>query len=195
MPTGFETDCHHPESKESCRYYYGTQVPRLTSKDCYHLDKLEQHSCTVPRPPRRKKLQPRAQMAHFIGVESDERLIRVFVPTEKSIKLVRRVDFRPITEKPPVVSALLDGLAREHAIEVEEDDTQNAEAHLIRCMNALHQENPELALPQVHSVTLSAVPRTFAEACQSHEWAEAVDRECDTLSAEALGARSNVSQT
>jgi len=83
-------------------------------------------------------------------MESDARLIRVYIPTEKNIKVIRLVDFRPISEKLSGVSALLDGLAREHSIEVEQeegDELHNAEAHLSRCMTALLQENPDFALP------------------------------------------------
>jgi len=98
----------------------------------------------------KKKLQPRSALSNFVGMESDARLIRVYIPTEKNIKVIRRVDFRPISEKLPGVSALLDGLAREHSIEVEQeegDELHNAEAHLSRCMTALLQENPDFALP------------------------------------------------
>ncbi len=75
----------------------------------------------------------------------------MYLPSSKSVQVIRRSDFRLIKEdKLPGISALIDGLSRQASIEVDEDTERehaSAEAHLLHCVTALHQETPRLALP------------------------------------------------
>lgn len=129
----------------------------------------------------RKKLLPRSEYGHFVGVQGNERLIRVFIPAEQTIRVLRRVDFRPVgQEKLPSILSLLDGLARQDSIEVSENvhENENAEANLVQCMAAIHEAQPNLAYPVVDP---DDTPRSFNEACNNPDWADAIDREFDAL--------------
>ncbi len=131
----------------------------------------------------KKKLLPRSEPACFVGMESSTRLIRVYLPSAKSVKVIRCTDFRLIKDsRLPGISTCIDGLSRQASIEVDEDVQQehpNAEAHLIHCVTALHQESPRLALPEARADD-ARVPSSFEEACQSPKWA-AIDREYNAL--------------
>ncbi len=65
-------------------------------------------------------------------------MIRVYLPSNKSVKVIRRSDFRLIREdRLPGISTLIDGLSRQASIEVDEDvekEQANAEAHLVHCL-------------------------------------------------------------
>lgn len=64
-----------------------------------------------------KKFLPRSELSHFVGVESDSSLIRVFVQSTQSVKIVRRPDFHPIDRKQlTLFQNFLDGISRQHFI-------------------------------------------------------------------------------
>ncbi len=77
---------------------------------------------------------PRSEPAYFVGMESSSRLIRVYLPSTKEDKVIRRADFRVIKDnKLRGISTLIDALSRQASIEVDEakeDEQSNAEAHL-----------------------------------------------------------------
>lgn len=76
-------------------------------------------------------------------MESDTRLIRMYVPTDKRIHVVRRADFRTVKEERPSVASLLDGLFRKHSIEIiNNDENGQAESHLLHCMTSIYQQQP-----------------------------------------------------
>ncbi len=97
-------------------------------------------------------------------MESRTGLIRVYLPSSKSVKVIRRADFRLIKEdRLPGMSTLIDGLSRQASIEVDEDEEKehtNAEAHVVHCVTALHKETPRLALPDAKDD--ARVPTSFA---------------------------------
>ena len=67
--------------------------------------------------PNRKFSAP-AIHGHFVGMESDSTLYRIFTPTTNKVIITRRQDFRIcVHEKLPCVSALLDGISRQSALE------------------------------------------------------------------------------
>lgn len=61
-----------------------------------------------------KKLLARSVHSRFIGMQSDERLCRVYVSTTNEVMILRLADFRPCSqEQLPSVNTLLDGLSRQ----------------------------------------------------------------------------------
>ena len=64
---------------------------------------------------------------HFVGMENNTRLYRVFIPNTKKIAIVRKDDFKIAQrDQLPGISALLDGIARQVA-EEEQGGIENSE--------------------------------------------------------------------
>ncbi len=124
-----------------------------------------------------KKLLPRTQFGHFVGMESDTRLIKVFFPLTKSFKIIRRTDFRKYEGDPlPGVEALLDGIARQVEAEERLQTETNAEAMLIQSFMATNITNA-LYLASKKKRIDPNVPSNFDEACEYAGWRAAIDRE------------------
>ncbi len=88
---------------------------------------------------RGKKLLPRTQFGHFVGMESEASLIKVFIPNKKSFKIIRRTDFRKYEGDPlPGVEALLDGIAKQVLAEERLQKVTNAKAMLTQAFMATH---------------------------------------------------------
>ena len=119
----------------------------------------------------RKKLLPRSQFSHFVGVQSDTRLYRVYIPEDKGVKVIRRGDFHQSNDQRlPGVDSLLDGLSRQSSIEAMEghNATPDAESHLLTLTTSIFEANPSMALPPKAN-DIPDTPRNFEEACQSRE--------------------------
>lgn len=57
-----------------------------------------------------------------MGIEGDQRLIRVYITTTNSIRRIRRADFHLAKTSPlPSVFALHDGISRQRVIEEEKN--------------------------------------------------------------------------
>lgn len=95
---------------------------------------------------------------------------------------MRRADFRIVGEdRLPSIATLLDGLSRQSSIEAldeNDNDQSNAEAHLVQCLTAIHEAQTNLAYPIIDP---QDTPRNFNEVCQEPDWAAAIDREYDAL--------------
>ncbi len=91
----------------------------------------------------------------------------MYLPSTKIFKAIRRADFRVHKDNQlPGISTLIGGLSRQASIEAdeaEEHEQKNAEAHLVHCLTALHQETPRMAQPET-AIYDARVPRSFAEA-------------------------------
>ena len=143
-----------------------------------------------------KKMLPRSEFARFVGMESDTRLIRVYVPSSQRIRILRRADFHPITDNLlPSVTSLLDGISRQRAIEAGttaepdlEEALQATAANLDLLNDLKHVSGNFSAQSSVMSVLKPhknymgisdgpPLPRSFDEACRIPHWAEAIDRE------------------
>lgn len=148
-----------------------------------------------------KKLLPRSEFAHFLGMESDTRLIRVYVPAKQTIRIVRYSDF-PITSNNllPSVSSLIDGLAREKELHINSKSLEDndAEEQLIQCMAFIHHngkiiEYSDFPTRRQHNCNFvphksfqgisdgPPLPRSFSDACNDPRWAEEIDREYHAL--------------
>lgn len=82
-----------------------------------------------------RKLLPRYECANFVGMESDTRLIRIYVPADNKVKLILRVDFKPVDkEKLPNISSSFNGIYHQHSLESDSNVDGDAEENLLRCM-------------------------------------------------------------
>ena len=89
----------------------------------------------------RKKLLPRSDFCHFVGMESYTRLIRFYVPSTNSILIARNFDFHPMkSNRPPGVSSLIYGLALQQAFAEKSKSAEEAghEEHLKKVHLSIH---------------------------------------------------------
>lgn len=154
-----------------------------------------------PRTQPAQKLLPRSEFCHFVGMESECRLVRVFVPATNTIRTVRRGDFHPVKGNAlPSITSLLEGLAREK--QLEEDSQQltpdDVEDALARCMAAIHHHTGIVEYTKYidcknYGINLTPhktnqgisdgppLPKAFTDACCHPHWAAAIDREFKAL--------------
>lgn len=86
-----------------------------------------------------KKLTARACHGHFVGLESEQSLFRVYVRAKKKIIITRAPDFHICSnEKLFDVAALFDGIARQNQDEAEKDKEREAEHFLAQALQAFH---------------------------------------------------------
>ena len=72
---------------------------------------------------RNKKLLPRSEFGHFLGMDSSTRDVKVYLPHTKKIRSVRQSDFRIYKgDVLPSVELMLDGIGRE--VEKEQEFNQ-----------------------------------------------------------------------
>lgn len=149
-----------------------------------------------------KKLLPRSEPGYFVGVEGDELLFKIFIPTTKEVRRIRRADFHMKKNSPlPSISSLLDGISRQRNIE-ENTDTDNDQPEEL-LQSTLASLNLNLALidedvkdmrasiassstyiPHKSYIGISdgpPLPTSFNQACKSKDWSAAIDREYNAL--------------
>lgn len=64
-----------------------------------------------------RKMLLHSEFGHFVGFESESRLLRVYIPDRKLIRTARRTDFHTARKKQlPSVPSNLDGLSRQRRI-------------------------------------------------------------------------------
>ena len=143
-----------------------------------------------------KKMLPRSELARFVGMESDTRLIRAYIPSTQRIRILRRADFHPISDSIlPSVTSLLDGISRQRAIESgtpAEPDLEEALQATVANLDLFNQlkhvsgtfsaSASVLSVMKPHKNYMGisdgpALPRSFEEACRIPHWAESIDRE------------------
>lgn len=139
-----------------------------------------------PKTMNAKKLLPRSEAAHFLGMEGDQRMIRVFIPDTNKIRKMRLADFHINKNSPlPSVSALLDGIARQRVIEEEENiDSDQPETLLQSTLACLQLSDQLFSTPKSPSVLSSRMvphktytgisdgpplPSSFKDACSSKQ--------------------------
>ena len=134
-----------------------------------------------------KKLSPRSAHGHFVGMESDETLYRIYVPSTRRIIITRAQDFHSCnTTTLPGVATLLDGIARQNELLQNHtlDDTL-VQAFLTHRSSLLSTDAPTTHATKYWQDHL--LPRSFAEACQDPKWCDAIDREYQALCSETFG--------
>ena len=89
-----------------------------------------------------KKFLPRSIFCYFVGIESNNTLIRAFVPMSKSIIIIRRQDFHIHSNKLPGVESLIDGIARQIAHDTNEKGDEEAEKFLHKVLLSTMQYSP-----------------------------------------------------
>ncbi len=128
-------------------------------------------------PSRRKKILPRTEFGHFVGMESYTGLTRVIVSYTKSFKIILRTDFRKHEGDPaPGVEAVLDGISKQVEVEERLRKETNAEAMIIQEFMTTHITNA-LCLAFKKKRIDPNVPSNFDEACEHPGWRAAIDWE------------------
>lgn len=131
-----------------------------------------------------RNLFARSVYSIFIGMQSDERLCRVYVPSTNVVTILLLSDFRPCRREPlPNVQTLLYGLALQAS---QASTTKNPNSE--ETEGALHQA---FMSDSISTAMLTAtgkrfdpnLPRNFREALYDPHWREAVDREFKALKA------------
>lgn len=127
------------------------------------------------------KFSARSAYAHFMGLQSDDWLCRVYIPTTKTINIVRLLNFKPILhERLPGASTILDdGLSQTSFDEFSEGNHSQAEegflqafrasTEILTCTTPIFQNWNQLVL------------KSFTEAMKNSQWCEAIDREVKAL--------------
>lgn len=150
-----------------------------------------------------KKLLPRSDLCHFFGMESDIRLVRMYVPANNTVRIVRPKDFHPLKgNRIPDVSSLIDGLASQKELEGQRNTPLHPEVdveeRLVQTMLAIYHKTPflECVDPGTHlhhrynvvphkshqnTYDSPPLPPSFADAFQQPKWAEAINREFNAL--------------
>ena len=147
-----------------------------------------------------KKFLARSVHAHFVGMESDKTIIRVYVPESKTIMLTRIQDFRLyIDEKLPGVASLIDGISRQSELEGIQNSDGQAENVLIKAFQVfpiVARETQAFPKPlsrtsnhtsfrslKAKSISDPRLPSSFHDALHDYKWREAIDREYNSLRA------------
>ena len=77
-------------------------------------------------------------------MESDTKLIRVYIPQTKKVVIVRRNDFKVQKgEKLPSAATLLDGIAQRVELEEQTENNEDAEQHLSQAFIEMSAEGPK----------------------------------------------------
>lgn len=124
-----------------------------------------------------RKLLARAEHVLFVGMESDEKLCRVYKPKIDRVNVVRLADFRPCSPSLlPPITTLLDGLSRQSDLDnMENYDSPSDEAFLGAFQASL---TTFIAKGNLKDPRL---PKSFNDAIQSPDWCAAIDREFNAL--------------
>ena len=130
-----------------------------------------------------KRFRPRTIKGFFVGMDSDNTLLRIYHPDSKEVRPCRAADFTVIKEQQalPSFDDLLDGISRRQELaetlfdsSPEADEDQDPQDTMAHCLFTHYTQTPFAgkAKNRDHSI-----PRGFTEACKIPEWAEAIDRE------------------
>ncbi len=88
----------------------------------------------------------RSILDHSVGIESEKRLHRLYIPNIKKIDIVQRDDFYLTEANPlPVVPAILDGIPRKLENEEEKGNIKAAEQQLANAFTAVSMYKPLIA--------------------------------------------------
>lgn len=137
-----------------------------------------------------QKLLPLSKATHLLGVEIYQRIIPVYVPEKKTIRLLRPGDFHLNKNSPlPSVSALPDGISRQRIIEEEDnqpseqtEETLHSALTSLNISQCLSTQLPfpltSLLTPYKYYLCISDEPplqQSFQEACKQMECANAIE--------------------
>lgn len=142
-----------------------------------------------PKTAPKRKLLPRTVFGHFVGMESDVSLFRVFNPSAERIIIARFKDSHRIkyTELPNI-SSFMDGISRKLEIEALGRDLPRKSA-----IDEIAEEERLMSVLTAAAIlehsffiymkTLAdpRLPRSFKQACEDPYWAAAIDKEFGAL--------------
>ena len=183
MRTGCETVFPYRTSGATYNFSFGTPGQPLTSRRYPPFGQPGFSFIYRPKNAPRKKLLPCSEYSHFVGVEGDNHLFRVYMPGESKTKVIRRDDLHSSNiHRLPAISSPLDGLSRQASIEASEDSEYagDAQSLLVHMTSSIFGANPPFATLSKGS-DLPYPPRRFREAIQSPKWSAAIDRDFNAL--------------
>lgn len=129
-----------------------------------------------------KKFMPRTLFGHFVGMESEHTLYRIYVPSLQHIQVCRRNDFTILKSDTslPSFETLTSDIARQRQLEedMKADNDESAEDTLSQCFFTHYCHRSVAFKTKIKDYRL---PRSFREACEIPSWAEAIDREYNAL--------------
>lgn len=120
-----------------------------------------------------------------MGLESDTRLMCVFIPSENIVNIIRRFVIHPINDKQvhnqlPSFQNFLDGLARENSTDYNNHTERDGEDILLRSMSEISVKAYAAQLkppPNYRGISDGPPLQTsFESACQHPKWSGAIDR-------------------
>ena len=127
-----------------------------------------------------KKFLPRTIYGRFVGMESEHSLYQIFIPVAETIYIFRRNDFTVLKENTdlPTFSTLMENISRQQQlIEAEETDEEEIEEVQSKCYFSHYTQIPTALKVSKEN----RIPQTFQEACRITNWANAIDREYNSL--------------
>lgn len=129
-----------------------------------------------------KKFLPRTLFGLFVGMESENTLFRIYIPSIDEVKVCRKDDFHILKEgtKLPSFDQLTQDIARKQQIqEVEQVEDEEPASEVLRHSYFTHYSQIPLAFKT--KTKDPRIPATFQEACKIPNWAESIDREYNAL--------------
>lgn len=128
-----------------------------------------------------KNLLARSVHSHFFGMQSDERLCRVYVPTTRTILILRLADFNPCKDVSlPSVSTFLDGLSRQSEMDLlHKVEYGTAQEGLLKA----YFSEAVITAMSVNKKTRSdpLLLKSFSKAIRYINWRETIDLEFRAL--------------
>lgn len=124
--------------------------------------------CSQTQP--QKKFLPRAMLGYFVGMHSDTKTYRVYVPSKNTIIFTGAADFKPQKkDELPDIATLLDGITRQRQIDEVNNVDSEAEEHLARNVVAFVAKAPHLCLSakRKHARTRAGVLLSTASSTRS----------------------------
>lgn len=128
-----------------------------------------------------KKFLPRSIFGQFVGMESPNSLLRIYLPKKDTIIPCRRTDFKALkNDQLPSFGHLLDNISR-HQSENENAENPLSDTYEESMTRVLFSHYSQAPMPSKLETTGKIVPKNFHQACQFPQWREAINREYNAL--------------
>lgn len=135
------------------------------------LDSLGWLSCIAHQLQKTGNFQQEQKFVHFVGLESNECLWRLYSPESFSVNVVRLSDFNEYKSGLSSIATLLDGLSHQSELHNKRNSYGHAEEVLHQVFNVCFP----LSVAKGNSRD-PILPRTFKTAILEKNWRTAIDR-------------------
>lgn len=151
-----------------------TNLPRLGQHGYAFIQYFTTH--------KNRTAAPSSIFGYLVRMNSDTKIFKVWVPSEKKIMPTRSAYFRKQTgQHLPNFSSLIDSIARQRAQREANEEPSEEKDQLIRAFIAEHTSDPLINVFARRQDRDPSVPRFFKEACSDRKWCIATDREFNDL--------------